>query len=430
MIEIIQDNDEAGKQGAVKIAKALHDEFGGEPMIAQWDESLPKGFDPRDDDVSLTETKKALNNAIPYKPEPETSNRKGYNLIPITEALRLDIQKPAMIIEDILNERGNTLLTATDNVGKSMMANQIACCIATGTDFLGYKVPKARKVALVQHEMENGEQLDRLKLQTVRFLEMHRDLMTKNLSMHIIEDDENLMVTDQFEVIENTLINDPDIEVMVFDNIGQSTTVAMTDPDAIRNELKRLKTICRKYGVAFLLVAHHNKVDYSKEMDLKKEHIQGGKPVTDWADNIVQLHTSSINPSLVLFKITKIRSVHDKDGITTKFVNQATFFNSDKDLLFTKRIAITNWEAHFKATDKYEREMEYLRELARRGEFTTLEALNESATITPPVSEVTIKGRWLPKFCKYGWLEKVKHGHYKVCDEMMKMLNDPTVTGT
>ena len=58
-------------------------------------------------------------------------------------------------------------------------------------------------------------------------------------------------------------------DVMVFDNIGQSTTVAMTDPDAIRTELKRLKSICRKYGVAFLLVAHHNKVDYSKEMELK-----------------------------------------------------------------------------------------------------------------------------------------------------------------
>ncbi len=263
MIEILQDNDDAGKQGAVKIAKALHDEFGGEPMIAKWDESLKKGFDPRDDDEALTETKKALNNATPYKPEPETetSNRKGYNLIPITEALRLDIQKPAMIIEDILNERGNTLLTATDNVGKSMMANQIACCIATGTDFLGYKVPKAHKVALVQHEMENGEQLDRLKLQTYRFLEMHPDLMAKNLLMHIIEEGENLLVIDQFDVIENTLIIDPDIEVMVFDNIGQSTTVAMTDPDAIRTELKRLKAICRKYSVAFLLVAHHKKID-------------------------------------------------------------------------------------------------------------------------------------------------------------------------
>jgi len=428
-IIIFYDNDDAGRRGAEKLAQAIYDALGIICQIAKWREGLPDKYDISDD-IDGKEFELAIEQRYEFRPNPTNKTRKGYNLIPITEALKLDIPKPGMIVEDILNECGNTLLTATDNVGKSMMANQIACCIATGTDFLGYRVPKPRKVALVQHEMENGEQLDRLKKQTVSFNEMHPDLMTNNLSLHIIEPDENLLVTDQFEVIENTLINDPDIDVMVFDNIGQSTTVEMSKPDAIRNELKRLKAICRKYNVAFLLVAHHVKVDYDKVMDMKKEHIQGGKPVTDWADNVVQLQTSSINPSLVLFKITKIRSVHDKDGITTKLANQAVRFNQDKDLLFTNRLAIANWEAHFKATDKYEREMEYLRELARRDVFTTLEALNESATITPPISEATVKGRWLPKFCKYGWLEKVKHGHYKVSDEMKVMLNDPSLTGT
>ena len=428
-IMICYDNDKAGRDGAPPMAQAIYDALGIICQIAKWRDGLPDKYDISDDKDGK-EFAFAMDQRYEFRPNPTNKTRKGYNLISITEALKLDIPKPGMIVEDILNECGNTLLAATDNVGKSMMANQIACCIATGTDFLGYRVPKPRKVALVQHEMENGEQLDRLHKQTVRFLEMHPDLMTKNLSMHIIEDDENLLVTDQFEVIENTLINDPDIDVMVFDNIGQSTTVEMSKPDAIRNELKRLKAICRKYNVAFLLVAHHVKVDYDKHMDMKKEHIQGGKPVTDWADNVVQLQTSSINPSLVLFKITKIRSVHDKDGITTKLINQAVRFNQDNDLLFTNRMAIANWEAHFKATDKYDREMEYLRELGRRDVFTTLEALNESALITPPISEATIKGRWLPKFCKYGWLEKVRHGHYKVSDEMKVMLNDPSLTGT
>jgi hypothetical protein len=426
---IVLDNDDAGRNGSLKCAQKIYDELGIICEIVKWRDGLPSGYDISDD-MDWKEFELAIEQRYEFRPNPTNKTRKGYNLIPITEALKLDIPKPGMIVEDILNECGTTLLTATDNVGKSMMANQIACCIATGTDFLGYRVPKPRKVALVQHEMENGEQLDRLKKQTVSFNEMHPDLMTNNLSLHIIEPDENLLVTDQFEVIENTLINDPDIDVMVFDNIGQSTTVEMSKPDAIRNELKRLKAICRKYNVAFLLVAHHVKVDYDKVMDMKKEHIQGGKPVTDWADNVVQLQTSSINPSLVLFKITKIRSVHDKDGITTKLINQAVRFNQDNDLLFTNRMAISNWEAHFKATDKYDREMEYLRELGRRDVFTTLEALNESALITPPISEATIKGRWLPKFCKYGWLEKVRHGHYKVSDEMKAMLNDPSLTGT
>ena len=333
-----------------------------------------------------------------------------------------------MIIEDILNENGTALLTATDNVGKSMMANQTACCIATGTSFLGYEVPESRKVLLVQHEMDNGEQLDRLEKQTTEYLNKYPELMDKNLHLHIIEDDEDLIGVDQFDVIEDTLIEHPDIDVIIFDNLGQSTTVDLTDNDKMRTETKRLKRICRQYQIAFLMVAHHIKVDYDKVKDLTKNMIAGGKVITDWADNIIQLHTSSLNPNMVLFKITKIRSVHNKYGINTKDIHQATDFNANNDLLFTNRRAIGSWEAHFTATDKFERELKFLTELARLGEFTTLEAINESTTaIDPPVSEVTIK-RWLPRFEKMGWLKKVKHGVWKVRDEMIQNLEDPSLT--
>ena len=42
-----------------------------------------------------------------------------------------------------------------------MMANQLEMHSARKR-FLNYKVPEKRKVLLVQHEMENGEQYDRL----------------------------------------------------------------------------------------------------------------------------------------------------------------------------------------------------------------------------------------------------------------------------
>ena len=130
-----------------------------------------------------------------------------------------------------------------------------------------------------------------------------------------------------------------------------STNVAMTKPDEIRNELKRLKTLCRKHNVAFILVAHHNKIDWGKEMDLNKPQIQGGKPVTDWADNVIQLHTSSLNTGLVLMKLTKVRSIHNEDGISSKDLPQAVWFNKDNNLLFTDRFTVTNWQGHFKALD-------------------------------------------------------------------------------
>jgi hypothetical protein len=121
----------------------------------------------------------------------------------------------------------------------------------------------------------------------------------------------------------------------------------MSNPDEIRNELKRLKGLCRKHNVAFILVAHHVKVDWAKCMDILKTQIQGGKPVTDWADNVVQLHTSSLNPELVLMKVTKVRSIHNEDGISSKSLPQAVWFNKKDDLLFTGRFTVTNWIIHF-----------------------------------------------------------------------------------
>ena len=351
---------------------------------------------------------------------------KPYKVVRLIDAFKMNIEKPKMIVEDILNERGNTLLAAEDNVGKSMMANQLGLCIATGTDFLNYRVPKPRKVLLIQHEMENGEQIDRLEKQYKLYYKMHPELIEQNLKLHLIEDGENLAIVDQFDVLDRTLKANPDVEVVVFDNIGQSTNVELTKPDAIRNELKRLKALCRIHSVAFVLVAHLVKIKWFKEMDLTKRQIQGGKPITDWADNIIQLHTSSMNTDLVLFKITKIRSIHNKDGHSTKLLNQATWFNQDKNLLFTKRFAVSNWEGHFKALDKHERELDFVKKLNEYPQpFETNDALNVGNKIE--ISTSTVKGQWLPKLIKWGWLKKEGYGKYSVNRETLDFLTSETL---
>ena len=357
-----------------------------------------------------------LGNEKPYEPTEEDIQKreakKGYTIMKVVDALQLDIEKPPMIVEDILNEIGTCLLVAEDNVGKSMMGNQLGICIATGEDFLGYKVPKPRKVLMVQHEMENGEQLDRFYKQLSNNDNM--DLVYQNLNMQMIQEGDNLAIADQFEELDKTFTNNPELEVCVFDNIGQSTNVNMSDPNEIRQELKGLKTLCRKHRVAFILLAHHNKIDWWKVMDLMKNHIQGGKPVSDWADNIIQLHTSSLNDGLVLMKLTKIRAIHNKDGISSKNLPQGVWFNQNKDLLFNNRFTLTNWQGHFKALDKYERELEFVRELASYPQpFTTTDAINVGDKIGVSVS--TVKGQWLKKLVNpMGWLIKEAHGQFSV----------------
>jgi len=417
---LLYDNDEAGFKGSEKCAEQIYRSTGTLPYIAQWRTGLPKGFDAFDDKTG-EEVEYAINNKRIHEPRLRDS-QKGYTVVNVLDALKMDIHKPRMLIEDLLNENCTLLLSAEDNVGKSMMANQMGLCLATGQDFLGYLVPEPIKVLLVQHEMENGEQTDRLKTQVVTFVESYPDLIAKNLFMNLIQESENLAVTDQFEMLERTFTHNPEIEVCVFDNIGQSTNVAMTKPDEIRQELKRLKALCRRHKVAFVLVAHHNKIDWGKEMDLVKTQIQGGKPVTDWADNVLQLHTSSLNTGLVLFKVTKVRSVHAQDGTTSKNLPQAVWFNNDNDLLFKDRFTVTNWQGHFKALDKFDDELKFVEELATYPQpFTTNDAINVGDKFDKSVT--TIKAHWLKKLVNpMGWLIKEGHGLYRVNQKVMDFI--------
>ena len=185
---------------------------------------------------------------------------------------------------------------------------------------------------------------------------------------------------------------------------------------------KRLKTLCRKHRVAFILLAHHNKIDWWKVMDLSKNHIQGGKPLSDWADNIIQLHTSSLNDGLVLMKLTKVRSIHNKEGISSENLPQGVWFNQNEDLLFTNRFTLTNWQGHFKALDRYERELEFVKELAEYPQpFTTMEAINVGDKIGVSVS--TVKGHWLKKLVKpMGWLIKEGHGKFRVNQQTLDFI--------
>ena len=427
VIIILYDNDEAGHKGSSKCAEKIYRSTGTLPYIGQWREGLPKGYDAFDDTTG-EEIEFAMVNKIKHSPSIDESitsitNLKGYKVESVYDAMKLEIPKPPMIVEDILNERGSTILSAEDNVGKSMMANQLGCSIAIGEDFLGYKVPNPYKVLLVQHEMENGEQLDRLKKQTISFFDKSPELFKENLLMQMIQDGEQLAVTNQFDMLDKTFEYNSDIQVCVFDNIGMSTNVAMTKPDEIRNELKRLKTLCRKHNVAFILVAHHNKIDWGKEMDLNKPQIQGGKPVTDWADNVIQLHTSSLNTGLVLMKLTKVRSIHNEDGISSKDLPQAVWFNKDNNLLFTDRFTVTNWQGHFKALDKFERELEFVKELAEYPQpFTTQDAMNVGEKVGVSIS--TVKGQWLKKLVNpMGWLIKENFGEYRVNQKTLDFIN-------
>jgi hypothetical protein len=78
------------------------------------------------------------------------------------ELMELDIQRPSAIIEGLICERQNVLLMGRFGVGKTMLGLQMSLSLATGRDFVGRKIPKAYRTAIIDCENDLGDVKDRI----------------------------------------------------------------------------------------------------------------------------------------------------------------------------------------------------------------------------------------------------------------------------
>jgi RecA-family ATPase len=339
--------------------------------------------------------------------------RRGTLIMKHSELLDADFIKPDPIIDEILVEEGITLLTGTDNTGKSPLATQMGICIAMGIPFLGYSVPEPRKVLIYQFENPNGEHKARMVMQDGYFKKTYPEkayLLGHNLYHRIIEEERDFI--NHWDKINDTLSEHPDLKVLVVDNLYTSTNVNISDNHELIKLLSDINQTVRKHNVALILLAHHVKKD--KDLtELDKFLIRGGKSLTDFCSNVLQIHTSSLNEELRLFKITKIRILHDEDGVNTKMVPQLITIDH-KHFIAHSRTVTTCEAVHFNTSDKSkELEAVMLWHGYNDAPFTTNEWVNNVVHEQTIWSEATAKRR-LNALVKWGWLKKLSYGKYQV----------------
>lgn len=76
--------------------------------------------------------------AVPVISTEELSNRPFY----AAELLEADIKKPNFIVDGLLST-GGCIIAGPPKIGKSLLAMKLACCVASGEDFLGHKTNKS-----------------------------------------------------------------------------------------------------------------------------------------------------------------------------------------------------------------------------------------------------------------------------------------------
>jgi hypothetical protein len=101
----------------------------------------------------------------PRRPPPDAvplHNSVRLRPLNLKEFLQLSIKPRGMLLDPILPEKGLAMLYASRGTGKTHIALGIGFAVATGSEFLKWRAPKARRVLLIDGEMPGAALQERL----------------------------------------------------------------------------------------------------------------------------------------------------------------------------------------------------------------------------------------------------------------------------
>ena len=393
-IIIVYDNDEAGVQGAEKLAKRIKTESPNTIVrIAQWDSLLPNGYDVYDayKDTKGEQFYESVASAIQYE-IPIPNQIEGFTIMTGKEASNTTPKPTEWIIENVLPQGFNCCLAGTTGSKKSMWAMQLALSISNGEkNFCGNRINKgSRKVLFIDTEIGQDELLRRYHKIKIK-IDWNGDdnmiMMSKGgTTMDIWEQTEIMIQTYRPEVV-------------IIDSMYNATSVSdFSKSTGMSKVTDALATIKDKYGVTILIIAHFNKGNDEHATHI--DRIQGSavfKNSIEFQMCMIQTNIDDFN----IFQVQKTRGVpFDRSYIGLKW----------DDFWFTTKGIIEDI-SHYLVTEQKKRKWSSVMEDLPK-QFSTTGWLDVFNSKFPSMSERTGK-EWLSKVSRTQLVEKVAHGIYK-----------------
>lgn len=222
---------------------------------------------------------------------------------------------PKMLFSEFWFENEICILFADTNVGKSILAVQIAESISNGISIPGFKLEaKAQKVIYFDFELTDKQFENRY---SVNFANHYH--FADNLIRIEINPDPDIPDGMPFETYLNQSIEQAIVQtgacILIIDNI----TYLRQENEKARDALplmKELKMLKNKYNLSLLILAHTPKRDMSKP--LTRNDLQGSKMLINFCDSSFAIGESSTDKSLRYLKMIKARSselLYDADNV-------------------------------------------------------------------------------------------------------------------
>lgn len=211
---------------------------------------------------------------------------------------------PKKLFSEFWYEGELCILFADTNLGKSILAVQIADAISRGQSMEGFAHEAERqKVLYLDFEMSAKQFENRYSADYSQHYRFDDFLLRLEL-------DANYLSSDSFEddlrvsIIET--VQEHDARVLVIDNI---TYLTMQSTDTAREALplmKMLKELKQAHGLSLLVLAHTPKRDGSR--CITKNDLAGSRQLANFADSIFALGESYQDKSLRYLKQLKVRA--------------------------------------------------------------------------------------------------------------------------
>jgi KaiC/GvpD/RAD55 family RecA-like ATPase len=307
-VTIWPDADEAGAKAAQSITKHLLNMANEPPKIVELPTNLPKGWDLADlipDDMDI--------HALVKNAQPAKGDLSAY-LLSATALAKRKITPREMIVAPWMATQSVGLVFAKRGLGKTWFGITLAKAIALGRPFLGYEVPKPRRVLFVDGEMPLADLQERFKavgadkIDNIDILAseiMYQEFHPLNINR---EEDRNLISS----MLDRLTQQGRRPELLIFDNLSSLRMgVEENDNSALDQILVWLMSLRHK-GYSTLIVHHAGKTGEQR----------GASRLEDLLDTTIKLEPSETATNEVAsfdLSFTKTRGQRpDPDQMTLK----------------------------------------------------------------------------------------------------------------
>ncbi len=264
----------------------------------------------------------------------------------LPEFLKQNIPPLEFYVMDILPKKGKGLISAPPNLGKSLLVQNMALYMASGSQkFMGkFDILPARVLYL---DLEMGESALKERFQKMCNAS---SLAGENLYLHH-EPALNLLDEGTKAKVENWIIQ-LKIGVIIFDPIGNAWLGNENDSEKVRALTGYLNTLIDKYSVSVLLVHHWRKA--TKDNRTGGQMAAGSYRWEAWADCHVTLEGQNTSTTISCHKnrnrpkFSPFLVKLNEDSLCFEFIGdyQKQYDKNTLEALFdsfnTPRVAITN----------------------------------------------------------------------------------------